>query len=152
MEQLNLERIRWNKIAVNIQTITVAWQFSIVFVFWAFCAPVYFLYDVPWWWNAGLVEAHMFPFIGVLVNFYKGNSRLRLNLWWLSFLVTASYVVVNYHYTMLLEVPVYPFLTWNSIGWTALYCFGCWFVGFSCMVITSWKQEQRQNRPFENCM
>ena len=150
IDKLGEDTVWWNKCACIIQTITIAWQFSIVMVFWVFCAPVYFTYDVPWWWNAGLVEAHMVPFIGVLINFYYGKSRVRLELWWMSLFVTFLYVMVNLYFTKKLGVPVYPFLTWES-SWTALYCFGCWAFGYICLLLSSFIQEWRLVRPFANC-
>ena len=64
---------RWRKAACQMQQITIAWQFIIVFVFWAFCAAE-FLPAVGYIWDAGLILSHTLPFVFVLINFYLTDS------------------------------------------------------------------------------
>jgi hypothetical protein len=77
---------------------TVLSQWTIVFVFWAFCAAQ-FLPEVGWIWRLGLIGAHTFPFAEVMVEFFICDSMLRMRYFWHSWIVGVIYAFVNYYYT-----------------------------------------------------
>jgi hypothetical protein len=108
--------------------------------------------EVPFWWEAGLVFAHVVPFICVLVHFYLGVSRLKLTDVWISIPVTTLYVCCNFYYTKSMNMPVYPFLTWTYEWKTIFLSFLCWLFGYLCYVGSSFVQEWRLGRPFKNCL
>ena len=139
----------WNYVACRAQNITVAWQYSIVWVFWLFVGPVFFTTNMLW--NFGLVFAHIVPAILVLIHFHLGHSRIRLKDFLLSLIVTSVYVFINFAFTKVMGVPVYPFMTWNS-SITILYSFGCWFIGIFCMGLSTVFQEWRHGRPLNKCI
>ena len=144
---------KWRKAACRWQTLTVAWQFIIVFVFWAFCAvPFIFHSEVPWYWKGGLAIAHTAPFLFTLVNFYITDSQLKLRDFWHSFALGVIYCTINYLYTVSPKTtePVYPFLPWTNVWMSALACFLCTCVGTIGMLATGYVQERRMGRPFRD--
>lgn len=139
----------WNYVACRAQHITVAWQYSIVWVFWLFVGPVFFTTNMLW--NFGLVFAHIVPAILVIIHFHLGKSRIRLRDFLISFLITSVYVFVNFAFCKVTGVPVYPFMTWTS-SICLLYSLGCWLIGQVCMGFSTLFQEWRHGRSYNKCI
>lgn len=138
---------RWRWVACVWQTLTIAWQWTIVFVFWGFCAAK-FLPPVPWIWRFGLIWAHTWPFVAVMVNFYMTDSRVRLRDFWHGWVLGTIYCIINYHYTKIMPEPVYPFLLWEHIGKDVISCIISTVFGTICLIFSSFIQEKAMGRPF----
>ncbi len=139
---------RWRRAAATFQVLTIAWQWIIVFVFWGFCAAK-FLPQVGFVWQFGLIWAHTWPYVAVLINFFMTDSRLRLRDFWHSWFLGSIYCYINYYYTSISSEPVYPFLGWESIP-ISLIKFACTTIfGTICLVFTGYIQECCMGRPFK---
>lgn len=145
MTVTELKAYKWRKAATLAQIIAVSWQWSIVFVFWAFVAAI-FLPEANWVWRTGLIGAHTFPFVEVMIEFYSCDSRLRLRDIWLSWVLAGIYVCINYYYTKHDPEPVYPFLLWDNLLKNIGACLLCAFVGCGGVLLSGYIQERVMGR------
>ena len=126
----------------------ISWQFIITFVFWVFVAPV-FITRVGLIWAVGLIFAHTYPFVLIIINFFNTDCTLRLRDWWHSALCGVVYCTLNYVVSVQVG-QVYPFLDWSEPWLGAFYCFLCWLFGQVCYSILSLINEYKKGRPLRN--
>lgn len=63
MTEAEKDAYKCRRAACISETITIGWQFSVVFVFWAVVAEIFLPVAPSWIWKFGLIEAHTFPFL-----------------------------------------------------------------------------------------
>jgi hypothetical protein len=137
MTVTELNAYKWRRAACFWQSITVTWQWSIAFVFWGFCAAE-FLPPVNWFWRLGLIAAHTYPFILVMIEFYLCDSQIRLRDFWSTWVLVVLYGFVNYYYTMIGQEPAYPFLLWKQPVADVLHITMVAAFGTAMMLVTAW--------------
>lgn len=140
---------KWRRAASVAQVVAISWQWSIVFVFWAFVAAI-FLPEANWVWRFGLIGAHTFPFVQVMVEFYVCDSRLRFRDIWVAVVLAVTYVFINYYYTKHDPEPVYPFLLWDNFWKNVGACVLCALVGCAGVFLTGYIQEKVMGRPIKD--
>jgi len=136
---------RWRAATCVLQQVSICFNYTTCFVFWAVVAPEFFPL-VAWWYKIGLALAHVTPLVFSLMHYYLNDNIMFISDWWQTGIVAFVYCWLNWLFTQVKDEPIYPFLPWTSFM-SVFWCTFCTFVGIVFYWITIMLTNKKRNRP-----
>jgi len=95
---------------------TLLFEFLIVVVFWSLLFKDIKDLDYGWLWDFLQRGEHSIPFGLLVVDFCLNHCVYELKLLWTELIVLTIYGLINLVVTKISGHPVYPPLSWDSVG------------------------------------